>query len=305
MEDFYFMEEPASDNKKQKNILIALIAVTVLLAGALVYMWMDNSKTEAELNKTLQSSKEELAASMQDLLDLQEAYSGLSVQYDTINMQLDSSRVEVELLMEKLQKERQISNATIKQYQKELGTLRTIMRGYIEQIDSLQQVNTKLTADAAAARKEAAASKKKTEELTKKVANLSGQVSAGAVLKAYGLKTEAYNKSDKVTDRSSRVAYLLTSLTLGENDLAERGPVTVYIRVKDPEGYLLVGEGQKAFEYNGEAMNCSASRVVDYQGAAVDLGIYLNDIPEYSKGVYTVEAYTDKALLGTTELMLR
>jgi flagellar basal body-associated protein FliL len=299
------MEEPASDNKKQKHILIALVAATVLLAGGLVYMWMDKSKTEEESNKTLALTKEELAASMQDLLDLQEAYSGLSVQYDTINMQLDSSRIEVELLMEKLQKERQISNATIRQYQKELGTLRTIMKGYIVQIDSLQKLNTKLTADAAAARKEAAASKKKTEELTKTVASLSGQVSAGAVIKAYGLKTEAYNKSDKVTDRSSRVAYLLTSLTLGENDLAEKGPVTVYVRVKDPEGYLLVGDGQKAFEYNGEIMNCSASRDVDYQGAAVELGIYLNDIPEYTKGVYTVEAYSDNSLLGTTELMLR
>jgi hypothetical protein len=178
------------------------------------------------------------------------------------------------------------------------------MKGYIVQIDSLQKLNTKLTADAAAARKEAAVSKKKTEELTKTVASLSGQVSAGAVLKAYGLKTEAYNKSDKVTDRSSRVAYFLTSLTLGENDLAEKGPVTVYLRVKDPEGFLLVSDG-KAFEYNGEVMNCSVSRVVDYQGAAVDLGIYLNDIPEFTKGVYTIEAYSDKSLLGTTELMLR
>lgn len=305
MEDFYFMEEPASDNKKQKNILKALIVATVLLAGALAYLWLDNSKTEKELENTLRNSKEELAASMQDLLDLQEAYSGLSVQYDTINMQLDSSRIEVELLMEKLQKERQISNATIRQYQKELGTLRTIMKGYIVQIDSLQKENKKLTADAAAARKEAAASKKKTEELTKTVANLSGQVSVGAVLKAYDLKTEAFNKSDKVTDRSSRVAYLLTSLTIGENDLAEKGPVTIYLRVKDPEGFLLVGKGQKAFEYNGEVMNSSESRVVDYQGAAVDLGIYLNDIPEYTKGVYTIEAYSDKSLLGTTELILR
>jgi hypothetical protein len=50
----------------------------------------------------------------------------------------------------------------------------------------------------------------------------------------------------------------------------------VFIRVKDPEGYLLVSGNQKAFEYNGEVMNCSASREVDYQGAAVDLGIYLN-----------------------------
>jgi flagellar basal body-associated protein FliL len=301
MEEFDFTEETTSENGKQKTILIILIVVSVILAGALGYIWYQNTQNKEQLEER----KKELAANMQDLLDLQDAYSGLSVQYDTISMQLDSSRMEVELLMEKLQKERQISNATIRQYQKELGTLRTVMKGYIVQIDSLQKLNTKLTADAAAARKEAAASKRKTEELSKTVASLNDQVSAGAVIKAYGLKTEAYNKSDKVTDRSSRTTYLLTTLTLGENDLAQKGPVTVYIRVKDPEGFLLVNGNQKAFEYNGEVMNCSASREVDYQGAAVDLGIYLNDIPEYTKGVYTVEAYTSKTLLGTTELMLR
>ena len=301
MEDYYFNEETPAKNENQKKLLIALVVISVLLAVALGYIWYQNSQNESELEER----KKELAASMQDLLDLQDAYSGLSVQYDTINMQLDSSRMEVELLMEKLQNERQVSAATIRQYQKELGTLRTIMKGYIVQIDSLQKLNTKLTADAAAARKEAAASRRKNEELSKTVENLSGQVSAGAVIKAYGLKTEAYNKSDKVTDRSSRVTYLLTTLTLGENELAEKGPVTVYIRVKDPEGYLVVNGTQKAFEYNGEVMNCSASREVDYQGAAVDLGIYLNDIPEFSKGVYTIEAYSDKTLLGTTELMLR
>jgi flagellar basal body-associated protein FliL len=301
MEEFDFTEETTSENGKQKTILIILIVVSVILAGALGYIWYQNTQNKEQLEER----KKELAANMQDLLDLQDAYSGLSVQYDTISMQLDSSRMEVELLMEKLQKERQISNATIRQYQKELGTLRTVMKGYIVQIDSLQKLNTKLTADAAAARKEAAASKRKTEELSKTVASLNDQVSAGAVIKAYGLKTEAYNKSDKVTDRSSRTTYLLTTLTLGENDLAQKGPVTVYIRVKDPEGFLLVNGNQKAFEYNGEVMNCSASREVDYQGAAVELGIYLNDIPEFTKGVYTVEAYTAKALLGTTEFMLR
>jgi hypothetical protein len=305
MEEFDFIEETPSGNGKQKNIFLAIIGVLVVAIGALGYLLWD---TDKELEDATFSNEEmllSLQAQAMDLLDLQDAYSGLSIQYDTISMQLDSSRVEVELLMEKLQNERKVNAATIRQYQKELGTLRTIMKGYIVQIDSLQKLNTKLTADAAAARKEAAASKKKSEELTKTVENLSGQVSAGAVLKAYGLKAEAFNKSDKVTDRSSRVAYILTTLTLGENDLAERGPVTVYIRVKDPEGFLLVNENQKAFEYNGEVMNCSASREVDYQGAAIDLGIYLNDIPEYTKGVYTVEAYTSASLLGTTEFILR
>ena len=52
-------------------------------------------------------------------------------------------------------------------------------------------------------------------------------------------------------------------------------------------------------------MVASASRRVDYEGSEVDLSIYLNDIPEYRKGVYTVEAYTEQAFLGKSELMLR
>jgi hypothetical protein len=52
-------------------------------------------------------------------------------------------------------------------------------------------------------------------------------------------------------------------------------------------------------------MVASASREVDYQGQEVELSIYLNDIPSYSAGIYTVEAYTEQALLGKTDLLLR
>jgi hypothetical protein len=193
----------------------------------------------------------------------------------------------------------------MRQYEKELGTLRTIMRGYIVQIDSLNTLNKKLTADAAAARREAAESRKREEALNKTVESLSGQVAAGSVLKARGIRIEAYNASDKVTDRSSRVVRLMTSLSLVENDLAPKGPVRVYIRVKDPEGILLTNSTQRTFEVNGEPMICSASREVDYQGKEVDLSIYLNEIPEYTKGIYTVEAYTEQTLLGSAEMMLR
>ena len=52
-------------------------------------------------------------------------------------------------------------------------------------------------------------------------------------------------------------------------------------------------------------MICSASREVDYQGNEVEMSIYLNDIPAYVKGIYTVEVYSAQGLLGSAELMLR
>lgn len=179
------------------------------------------------------------------------------------------------------------------------------MRSYIGQIDSLNTLNHKLTADAAAARKEAAASKRANQELTQQVESLSGQVAAGSVIKARGLRIDAYNGTDNVTDRSSRVVRMLTTLSLVENELAPKGPVRIYIRVKDPDGILLTNANQVSFNYGGETMVASASREVDYQGKEVELSIYLNDIPSFTKGVYTVEAYTTQAKLGTAEVLLR
>lgn len=286
------------ENNTLKKIMYAMTAVAVLLAGALAYIWYQKSS----LVKELTIDKEELTAQM---VELQNDYATLSSDYDTINSQLDSSREEVSQLIERIKQTEATNRSKMRQYEKELGTLRTIMRGYIVQIDSLNTLNKKLTADAAAARREAAESRKREEALNKEVETLSGQVAAGSVIKARGIKIEAYNSSDKVTDRSSRVVRLLTSLSLVENDLAPKGPVRVYIRVKGPDGILLTNSTQRTFEVAGEPMICSASREVDYTGKEVELVIYLNEIPEYVKGIYTVEAYTEQSLLGSAELMLR
>ena len=286
------------EEQSLKKVMYALIAVAVLLAGGLAYIWYQKSSLVKELTIEKQELTEQMVA-------LQNDYATLSSDYDDINLQLDSSRLEVQMLIEKITQTEATNRSKIRQYEKELGTLRSIMRNYIVQIDSLNILNKQLTADAAAARREAAESRRKQEELSKTVESLSGQVAAGAVIKARGLRMEAYNSSDKVTDRSSRVVRLLTTLSLVENDLAPVGPVRVYIRVKGPDGILLTNDTQRTFEVDGEPMICSASREVDYQGKEVELSIYLNDITGYVKGIYTVEAYTDQTRLGSAELMLR
>ncbi len=278
--------------------MYALAVVAVVLAGALAYIWYQKSS----LVRDLTMEKDELTAQM---IELQNDYASLSSDYDLINSQLDSSREEVSQLIERIKRTEATNRTKIRQYERELGTLRSIMRSYITQIDSLNTLNKKLTADAAEARREAAESKRRQAELSKAVEDLTGQVAAGSVIKARGLRMEAYNASDKVTDRSSRVVRLMTTLSLVENDLAPKGPVRVYIRVKGPDGILLTNSTQRTFEVNGEPMICSASREVDYQGKEVELSIYLNDISEYVKGIYTVEAYTEQTLLGSAELMLR
>ena len=286
-------------DSKMKKIMYTLVAVAIVLAAALAFVWFERTSLVNDLN----DEKQDLT---QRMIELQNDYASLSSDYETINSQLDSSREEVSQLIERIKKTDATNRAKMRQYEKELGTLRTIMRSYIVQIDSLNTLNKKLTADAAAARKEAAESRKKNAELQQTVESLSASVATGAILKGRAIRIVAYNASGKVTDRSSRVVRLLTTLSLVENELAEKGPVRVYIRVKDPDGNLLTNASSREFTVaGGEPMIASASREVDYQGAEVEMSIYLNDIPDYVKGIYTVEAFTEQASLGTAELMLR
>ena len=55
----------------------------------------------------------------------------------------------------------------------------------------------------------------------------------------------------------------------------------------------------------GETLTASASREVDYEGQDVEMSIYIKDVGELGKGIYTAEAYTTKTTLGHCELMLR
>lgn len=309
-------EEREKKNNSLKRVTYALAAVCAILAIVLGFITFKNTAIKKVIREAGGSTSggfynlvEELNVEKQNLVveleALQTEYDSLSSDYDSINSQLDTSRAEVAALLEKIKQTDATNRSKMRQYEKELGTLRSIMRNYIVQIDSLNTLNHKLTADVAAARKDAAESKRANQELTQQVESLSGQVAAGSVIKARGVTLYAYNSSDKVTDRSSRTVRLMTTLSLVENDLAEKGPVTVYIRVKDPDGIILTNSRRISFAFGGETLAASASREVDYQGREVDLSIYLNEIPSFPSGIYTVEAYTSQSLLGTAELMLR
>ncbi len=283
---------------KLRTTAIILAIVAVALAAALAYVYLQKSKLVGEL-------EEEKADLTEQIVALQADYDSLSSDYEVINSQLDSSREEVAQLVDRIKRTQAVDRAKIRQYEKELGTLRSIMRSYVVQIDSLNTLNHKLTVEAANARKEAAEAGRRNEELTAQVTSYKEQVAVGSKLKARGITLQAYNGSDKVTDRSSRVKYLVATLSLVENEIAERGPVRIYVRVKDPEGLILLNNASTDFTVGGETLSASASREIDYEGQEVEVSIYVKDVGEFTKGIYTVEAYTTKALLGRSELMLR
>lgn len=290
--------EKAEKKNSNRFVVTALAIVAVGLAVALAIIGTRDYK----MVKELEADKQDLSERIETL---QKEFSDLSSDYDFINSQLDSSREEVALLVSRIKSTEATNRAQMRQYEKELGTLRSIMRNYLVQIDSLNQQNIKLSEELSSTKKTLAAATGKNEELEAQNKEYAAKVATGSKLKARGIVCKAYNGSDKVTDRSSRVRRLAVELSLVENDLAKRGPVTIYLRVKDPDGNLLLDGTGASFTLAGEAVAATASREVDYEGAEVDMIIYVNDIPEYVKGVYVAEVYSEAGLLGSTELLLR
>ncbi|MBQ0025113.1 MAG: hypothetical protein KBT00_05260 [Bacteroidales bacterium] len=281
-----------------KAATIVLGVIAALLIGVLAYVWLTKNALVRELNIEKENLTEELVA-------LQSDYESLSTENSELNDSLTVEKEKVGQLIERLQKTEATNRAKIRQYEKELGTLRSIMKSYIHQLDSLNTLNTELRAEASEARKAAQESRQQYENLRTHTDELSKRASAGAVVKGRGAVLSAINSSNKATDRSSRVQKLKACISLIENSIAEKGFRTVYIRVKGPDGILLATDSQNIFTCEGEQMIYSASREVDYQGDEVEICIYFANPQGFVKGVYSVDIYTDEAKLGSADLLLK
>ncbi|MGM9753432.1 MAG: hypothetical protein ACI3ZK_05215 [Candidatus Cryptobacteroides sp.] len=284
--------------RKGKAPLIVLAVLAVVLAVALAVVASRDYKMVKELEADKADLEERISVLKTD-------FDNLSSDYDFINTQLDSSREEVAMLVDRIKKTEATNRKKMREYEKELGTLRSIMKSYLVQIDSLNTANQRLASELSSSRKALAQAKGENQELASKVENLASKVETGSIVKARGIEVKAYNASNKVTDRSSRVKRLAVSLSLVENELARRGAMNVYIRVKDPDGVLLLDGENGSFKLGKEKVAASAFREVDYQGKELDMIIYLNNVEDYVKGIYTIDVYTDKSQLGSAELLLR
>ena len=210
--------------EKLKKVVIGLGILAGLLLAALIFIWVSKNNIVGDL----QVEKEDLTAQM---VELQNEYSVLSSTNDTLNSELEVEREKVNQMIERFKATEATNRAQIRKYEKELGTLRSIMKHYIVQIDSLNTLNVSLREEASSARKEAAESKKQYNDLRSTADEYAKQVEKGSVVKGRGVNLVAINSSNKVTDRSSRVEKLRTDLFLVENSIAKKGPKKVYIKI--------------------------------------------------------------------------
>ena len=150
-------------------------------------------------------------------------YDNLQISNDSISANLTLERERADSLMTRLKKERSWNLAKIKQYEKEVGTLRTIMRGYVRQIDSLNTLNKKLIKENVGFRKEISSANLRAEMAEEKAAELDNKVRIGAVLRARDISLAALNNNSRDVSRIPHRRTSRLSPAFGPHRPAELG----------------------------------------------------------------------------------
>lgn len=297
--DDYYTQQP-DPNKSIHGYRIVIIILSVILV-ALSILYFSIHRQQMIDNDLLQADRDSIQT---DLGRLMTDYDNLQISNDTISANLNIERGRADSLMLRLKKERSWSLTKIKQYEKEVGTLRTIMRGYIHQIDSLNTLNKSLIKENVSFRKEISTAKLRAEMAEEKATELDNKVRVGAVIRARDIRLTALNEKSKPISRVKNAARLRVDFTLSANELSTPGGKNVYLRITSPDGYVLTTEAMPTFEFEGERLSYSAQREVDYQNQDLEVGIYYNS-SGFSAGTYLVQLFCEGRLIGSSQVVLK
>jgi cell division protein FtsL len=291
------MDQLQAPKGKTPAILIVLIIVLMSAIGVMTVMYF-NLKVDAEEKEAiLVEEKARLKTELQELY----------VEYDSLQTDNDSMNIMLEAEQQKIQKLLAIraSNAeTIRLYKKELGTLRSIMRSYVVQINSLNQKNQMLAAENIKVRTQLRNVEKNKQELEKEKENLTSEVNKAKVLQAKNIIAYTLNERSKEKSKASKVVKIRVCFTLRENPIVTAGEKTVYIRIINPHGTVMVNDPSFLVEYKSQQIAYSESRVIEYQNADIDGCIFWHKNEALFPGMYTVELYAEGNMIGSSNFEL-
>ncbi len=294
-EDYYAPEPDAGKAIRGYRIVIVILSV-ILVALSMLYFGIHRQQMAD--NELLRADRDSIQNNLGNLIV---EFDGLKTQNDSIAANLEKANE----MMEQLKRERRWNYAKLKEYEKELGTLRTVMRGYLRQIDSLNTLNKKLINENVSYRKEITSAQLRAEMAEEKAAELDNKVRAGAVLRARDITLTALNDKSKAVSRIKNATRLRTDFVVSANELATPGNKAIYVRITSPDGYVLTTESMPTFEFEGERLSYSAMREVDYdQNADLAVAIFFNS-SGFAAGTYRIELYCEGRLIGQTQIAMR
>lgn len=287
----------------KKGFLVAAVAVLVIAMIGITYLLITEKRANRELVQEFQLDKE----------DLEKEYTRFSQQYDELKMTvsndslaqlLEQEQLKTQRLLEELRTVKSSNASEIRRLKNELATLRKIMVGYINQIDSLNRLTAQQKEVIAEVTRKYNDASRQISNLSEEKKNLDKKVTLAAQLDATNIRVEARNKRGKVAKRVKDVVKMAVSFTIVKNITAENGERTLYIRITKPDNDVLTKSPSNTFPYENRELGYSIKKYIEYDGEEQNITVYW-DVEEFLyAGTYRVDIFEGGNLIGSRKFEL-
>lgn len=293
--------------KKQKakdlrnNIIVVVLAVALIVLGVLFFM---QRKEHMVILNDIKAEKDSIQI---ELKQISAGYDSLSTENDTINEQLFVAQAKVRDLLIEVEQTKKVSYRKISGYQKQVTTLRGIMRNFVVQIDSLNAVNKELREENLEVKKQYKKAEQKNTQLSKEKQNLQQNLMRASMLEARELMAEPLNQRSKATKYAKRVAKIRIYFVLSKNPTAKRGAKKIYARILRPDQLLLSKSENNLFQFEDLKIQYSAMREINYEGQELPVAIFWDNTnePQLMPGKFIVNLFADGNEIGETSFFIK
>ena len=291
--------------KTNKILLITVLVLLIGAIGALVYLNYHQRNEMQELVEIIEIEKEELQEEYENLAIEFDGYSQMDIQNDSLQDLLYREQQRVQDLLEELRITKVTNARRISELKKELATVRTVLKDYIRQVDSLNATNARLTEENIIVRAENEQVKTKNTQLTNLNTQLTETVTRAAMLELTDCTCTMINKNDRKTRMVSQVTKLQFDYTIAKNITCERGLKDLYVRVITPNGVLMNEAENKRFPFESDSIAYSITQQFEYSGEQYVGTVYLPITEEVEKGFYTIDFFCEGNLIGSFPIQIR
>lgn len=285
-----------------KKIIIIGCALLLMLIGVTALLLMEK-QTNKELVQEFELEKE----------DLENEYTRFAQQYDELKMTvtndslavlLEQEQLKTQRLLEELRTVKSTNASEIRRLKKELATLRKVMIGYINQIDSLNRLTARQQEVIQDVTRKYNDASRQISNLSAEKKTLNEKVALAAQLDVTNIRIDPQNKRGRTTDKVKRVVKFKIDFTLVKNITAETGERTLYVRITKPDNSVLAKSEANTFAYENRQLTYSIKKYIEYTGEEQTVTVYWN-VEEYLyAGEYRVDIFAEGTLIGQQSFTL-
>ena len=287
----------------KKSLLIAAVAVLVIAIIGITYLLFTEKKANRELVQEFQLDKEDLENEYSQFVQKYDELK-FTVTNDSLALLLEQEQLKTERLLEELRTVKSSNATEIRRLKKELATLRKILVGYVNQIDSLDRINKRQQQVIADVTQKYNTASQQISTLSKEKENLDKKVTLAAQLDVTNIRIEPRNKRGKVAKKVKDIVKLAISFTVVKNITAENGERTIYIRITKPDNDALTKSASNTFSYENRTLTYSIKKYIEYNGEEQNVNVFW-DVEEFLyAGNYRLDIFEGGNLIGSQKFTL-